>query len=475
MSSNKVFYKYNGTTYTYLDLKQKVYSFISFLHKRKKLKNNKICVISEKSFNSYSLVVSILLTNNIWIPLSSKIPKYRLMKMLKQVNPDIVITDNQNLINSFNFKKKKNFFLIKDINKFKINKSKKINISHNPNDLAMIFFTSGSTGEAKGVPIKQSNFLPSFFSQINKIYKKNKNLVFADFHDLSFVISLNILLPCIYLQSTIVPAKSNFDTIFPQDHLIKNNINVLVTVPSFMNQIKNILNKKKYLDKLKIVIMCGETFHLNLLKFLTDKCNKSKIYNCYGSTELSPWVFSYELKRKDLNIIKKFKTIPIGKKFNFVKYKISNRELLISGPSVVDGYLKKNLDKDKFIIDKKNKWYKTGDIAIKSNNLVFLKGRKDTQIKIHGFRVDLLDIENTLRINKNISNAIILVKNNNKYSKKIIAIVESKKILNKNVIVNYLKNKLAYYMMPHEYIFFKNFPKNKNGKIDRAKILKKIL
>ena len=110
MSSNKVFYKYNGTTYTYLDLKQKVYSFISFLHKRKKLKNNKICVISEKSFNSYSLVVSILLTNNIWIPLSSKIPKYRLMKMLKQVNPDIVITDNQNLINSFNFKKKKKFF-----------------------------------------------------------------------------------------------------------------------------------------------------------------------------------------------------------------------------------------------------------------------------------------------------------------------------------------------------------------------------
>ena len=475
LNSNNIFYKYNNIKIKYSDLKKKIITFNSFSKKFNKTKNNKICVISNKSFDSYSLAISILLTNNTWIPLSKKMPFYRLKKIIKNLSPEIILTDEVKLKNQFSKYKKVKCYLIKDVNKYKVDNKLKISFLHKSDDLAMIFFTSGSTGEAKGVPIKQKNFLPSLYAQINNLYKNKKKLIFADFHDLSFVISLNILLPCVYLKGTIVPALNIIDIVFAEKHIIKNDINVLVTVPSFINQIKNSTSEKNTINKVKIIVMCGETFHSNICKYLIKKFRKSQIYNCYGSTELSPWVFNYKFNVNDLKLIDQLNIVPIGKRFYFAKYKIINKELLISGQSVVDGYLNKEFNKDRFLKIKNNNWYKTGDIAIKKNGLIFLKGRKDTQVKIKGYRVDLLDIESALRLNKNITNNLVFFKRDNNYKNRLIAIIEISKKISNQAIYEYLKNKLPDYMIPNEFIFLKKFPKNKNGKIDRAKILKKIV
>ena len=98
MGSTNIFYKYYEEKYTYKDLYLFFYSFVKILGSFKK-KQNKICTLSNKSFNFYACVVSILLSNNIWIPISSSFPTKRLIKILSILKPEIIFCDNQSLKN----------------------------------------------------------------------------------------------------------------------------------------------------------------------------------------------------------------------------------------------------------------------------------------------------------------------------------------------------------------------------------------
>ena len=461
-NSKNFFYRHNLETISYKDAYSNLLKLNNYLYKFKK-KN--IILFSDKSPGYYISVLAIFLSGNTWIQISPNIPLLKIKKIIKFSNTRLAIYDE-----SFNNKKIFDLKNIKILSFSKICNSTKLKTFENfkkikANDISCIFFTSGSSGEPKGVPLSYDNVISCANHQIRNLNYKKKQ-TFADCHDTSFVMSLVVIFPSVFLNCSISPLITFLDKMDPISYFNNNKIDNLITVPSFI-----LFNKEKILNlKLKNLILCGESFTSKIMNILLKNTKISHIYNCYGATELSPWAFCYKLKTNDITLIKKFGRVPIGKPFKKVTYKFNElNELIISGKVVAKGYLN---DSDetfkKFKKVKKSYSYNTGDIGFKKNNLVFIKGRNDTQVKIKGYRVDLAEIENISRSMKNIiftfcfmdKGRLILVYNNDKGN-------QTKKIY------TFLKNKLPSYMMPNKIVFIKKIPFNKNGKVDRIK-LKKI-
>ena len=463
--SNNIFYKNNQKEQRYKESFEKICKLISFI---KSQNTDKVVIFSDKSPNYYLAVISIIFAGKTWIQISPNIPLVRIIKILKISKCKFGFYDesfkNQNIINKLkiNLFKPEQIYL-KPLKK-KINSIKKIN----PNNTAMIFFTSGSTSDPKGVAISYKSFVYSAFQQIKNLdYNKNKE-VFSDYHDNSFVMSLNIIFPAMYLASSIAPITDYFDKINPVGHLKKNRVSVLITVPSFFLYIKNFIKNKFKIEK---IIFCGESLSLNILKMCTNKIKYEDLYNCYGATELSPWVYFYKYLKKDISIINKYNQVPIGKPFKGTIHLINNKnELCVSGPALSKGYLIKSQNKNKFFKLNNKRYYNTGDVCEKfSQDLMFILGRNDKQIKLKGYRINLLEIENLVKKLSGIEFVMCFKKTRNE--KLVLFVVTKVKNIQKK-ITNYLLKNLPVYMVPSEIFFRKKIQLNKNGKVDRKFYLK---
>ena len=456
-NSKELFFINNNEKYDYKFLKELILRFQPLL---RKIKSKRIMVFSDKSIYYYAIVLSLALSGKTWIQISPNIPLERIKRIIKLSKCKYAIYD-KSFGSPVNLRKLK----------IKILKSNKIEeqvpddevklkrINHD--DLAMIFFTSGSTSEPKGVKISFLNFIYCAYHQIKNLnYMKNKN-IFADYHDTTFVMSLVVIFPALFTNSAISPLVNYNDKIYPIDHIKNNKISVLITVPSFFIYISNFLKKKLFVNQ---VIFCGENFSYNVFDLFLKKIKFNNLFNCYGSTELSPWAFFYKFNAKDYNLIKKNNQVPIGKIYKGLKCFINyEKELCISGNILAEGYLKKNQNKERFFVKNKIKYYNTGDICKKIGSNYFITGRNDKQIKIKGYRINTLEIENITKKLKEIEFAICFKKK--KEDKLVLVIISKKKKLQKK-IENQLKNNLPNYMVPQEIYFHNNINLNKNGKVN---------
>ena len=184
---------------------------------------------------------------------------------------------------------------------------------------------------------------------------------------------------------------------------------------------------------------------------------------------MAPWAFYHKCSVKDLSQFEAFGVVPIGKPIvgNSVIVRDSG-ELWLSGPQLTPGYLEDE-SSDRFVKLNGSRWYKTGDKVVIHDGLYLCKGRLDSQVKIGGYRIELMDIEAHLRSMDGVDRAICFVEGGG-VKKSIVAALHANREIDLVEVRDHLKNRLPAYMIPRKSFILNELPLNKSGKIDRIAI-----
>ena len=239
---------------------------------------------------------------------------------------------------------------------------------------------------------------------------------------------------------------------------------------------------QQMLPTMRRFFFCGETLAPETATQMLERFPDAEIFNTYGPTEATVAVTSVRVTRE---LIAEYNPLPIGHVMPGTEIIIRGEngqpvapgergEIVIAGPNVSPGYLRRpDLTEKVFAAHGSTRSYRTGDWGRDRGGIVFCEGRMDNQIKLHGHRIELGDMESNLRALDEIADAVVLpVKKGDRIdSVAAFVVLRGAKQGSDFEQAAKLKTKLGErvppYMVPRKFIFLESFPMNTNGKADR--------
>jgi fengycin family lipopeptide synthetase D/tyrocidine synthetase-3 len=319
-------------------------------------------------------------------------------------------------------------------------------------DLAYMIFTSGTTGEPKGVMISNKNLL-SFLEALQNTIPTSENTTMLQFASFSFDASIWEIFSTLCYGGTLVLTPENVVLLSDNlaDFILDNNVNRALLTPVVARTIVS-----KNMDTMTDLFIGGDAFHQSILDDWNETYN---LWNAYGPTEATVCVIVHKFKKKE--------QIVLGKALYKNKLSINHEELIIQGDQVALGHV----SSDGIILY--NGIYNTGDIvSLNENDDFIFHGRKDDQIKIRGgYRVSLQEIKKTVESLAEVRCAYVLAYLNGD-TKEMCCFFEGE--LKEKELQMKIANVLPFHMIPSMFIHVEEWPLNSSGKIDRNKLLEMI-
>ncbi|OPZ99416.1 MAG: D-alanine--poly(phosphoribitol) ligase subunit 1 [Bacteroidetes bacterium ADurb.Bin408] len=352
--------------------------------------------------------------------------------------------------------------------------------------LQYIMFTSGSTGEPKGVQITRNNVL-TFLKWALHDFPFNGLDVFMNQVPFTFDVSLCDILLAFSHGATLVLNAA--DVVKEQDkfmeRLARYQCTVWTSTPSFVFLfMRHASFNPDYLKSLRTFFFMGEDLPNRTCKNLRKVFPDCTILNAYGPTEATIVTTLVEITDA---ILDKYPSLPIGYPMPDSRLFLlkedetqDSGELVISGPHVSPGYFKNEAQTArKFFNNQGLQAFKTGDLSYFADGMFFYLGRNDDQVKMHGFRIELHEISSTLCRNPLVEEAVTVPLKRGHEVKKIISFVILKNNTNaqecKEKLQEFLKDTLPYYMVPGDIIPVGAFLYNNSHKIDKNRMIEDYL
>jgi amino acid adenylation domain-containing protein len=479
-----------GKEITYSQLNKAANQVAHYLKKSYQVEaDTLIALCLDRSEALLTVLLGILKAGAAYVPIDPMYPEARISYLLEKTQPVLLFSEEKYAVRF----KWQNIVII-DSNEFQ-QACAKLPID-NPcipvknTDLAYVVYTSGTTGQPKGVMIEHQaiiNRLYYFIDTCNidsktKILSKTAYVFDASCRELYSALLSGAQL--ILLNEA--ERKSPHSII---QAIEKYRVDLILFVPSqlryFNNYIKDENVEPNKLTSLKFIYVSGEILQKSDVNAVHEYLPDVVVKNQFGSTECCMIQFESSIQSKQ------DKPITIGKPIANVKAYVLDKtlnllpvggvgELYIGGLGLSRGYLnQQNLTKASFIKNPfqtteeqkagvNSRLYKTGDLVrwLADGNLDYL-GRNDSQLKIRGLRVDPAEIEGTINLYQGIKQSVLQAKAGPNGDLYLVGYYVADEKLDEAKILEYLAKHLPNYMVPSVLVYMQELPLNINGKIDK--------
>ncbi|MFW3589401.1 D-alanine--poly(phosphoribitol) ligase subunit DltA [Vagococcus fluvialis] len=483
---NTYFFDEGDSTLTYGELERYSDALASHLESNFSKKQNILVYGGQDS----RMIISFLAATkagHCYVPVDIHTPKDRVEMILEESEATCVISLGEWPLD-------KGKVITEDLFEELVTLNKKPNLANmvTGNDNYYTIFTSGTTGKPKGVQITYDN-LVSFTDWMLSDFNLKTGQRFLCQAPFSFDLSVMDLYPSLLSGGTLVPLEKadvdNFSRLFAR--LPEMDLNVWVSTPSLVEicLLSPDFNDEK-LPGLENFQFCGEELPHAVAQKLMERFPKADIYNTYGPTEATVAITSVLINQE---VLDRNERLPLGRVKADTSLVILDEEgnaseegtigeVLIVGPGVSKGYFnQEEKTKEAFITFEDQAAYKTGDAGLIKNGLLYYKGRLDFQIKWHGYRMELGDIDHHIMEVDMVRNACVVPRyNKNHKVQQLIAYV----VLNEgvtgdakelgNLVKEELQKSVMDYMVPQRFVFVENLPLTSNGKVDRKKLIEEV-
>jgi len=348
--------------------------------------------------------------------------------------------------------------------------------------LAYLLFTSGSTGEPKGVGVTHAN-LAAYIEAVTDRYRPTPEDRFSQMFDLTFDLAMHDLFVCWSAAACLYVIPE--DQLMAPDRFVREHaLTVWFSVPSAAGILKRLKRlKPACFPSLRWSLFCGEPLPTGLAGDWCAAAPNSTVENLYGPTEATIAFTVFRFVPDD-PAAEDFPVVPLGlplpgQELLVVDERCSpladgmEGELCLGGTQVTPGYWHNpELTADRFVAIAAEgrhcrRWYRTGDLARLDAKVgyVFL-GRVDRQVKIRGFRVELQEIEAVLRRAAGTELVAVLTSPPGEVAASSVVAFICGGAIATDAVLNACREALPDYMVPAAIHPIDEMPRNFNGKID---------
>ena len=466
-------------TLSYQELDRRANRLAHYLRKRGAGPDSIVAIYMDRSPEMVVGLLGILKAGAAYLPLDADYPPQRLQFMIQDSGSVLIVTQDRYLER---FPGLQIVSIDGDWDRIAAESDEPPDRAADGHNLAYVIYTSGSTGKPKGVMVEHGQ-VANFFAAMDRVIGIELGVWLA-VTSISFDISAFELFWTLGRGFHVVllseADKLTAEGQFSAGALMERHaVSHLQCTPSMANFLSSVPTFRQALRRVRKLMIGGEAFPPALAGQLMS-LTPGEVYNMYGPTETTIWSATHRVQQNEQNIA-------IGRPIANTQIYILDcagkllptgaiGELCIGGDGLARGYLnQQELTADKFETltirePRKERVYRTGDLArYRPNGEIEFMGRVDNQVKIHGHRVELEEIEALLGEHPEVRGAAVGPRDNANGVMPLVAYVVQHKqhASGPKELRFFLEERLPSYLIPAEFVFLDALPYTPNGKIDR--------